>query len=115
MGFNTVAFLLNDYMQMLEKAPKTATYLITHPPMGDHESERERAWSRSMKMSQLRDNAEPHFPDQALEVLSTFHADDVHYFRAGGNCMVPLKFLRFGTTKDGKRTVTLELPDWAYR
>jgi hypothetical protein len=104
-GFNTVAFLLNDYMHTLEKSPKTVTWLLSHPVM----SKEDKAY---LGRHDLRIDDEPVVHGQALEVLPTFHADEQKFFVAGGNCISDLKCVRFGVSKEGKKTVTLELPDW---
>ena len=33
MGFNTVAFLLNDFMGRIQESPKGVAFLLSHPPM----------------------------------------------------------------------------------
>lgn len=111
MGFNTVVFLLNDMMLDLERSPKAAIWGLTHPPMSD--TERELSLWRQQVNFIARENGEPGFSHQALEVLPSFHASYVSYFRAGENCIAELKILRTGKTKEGKKTITLELPDWA--
>ena len=111
MGFNTVAFLLNDFMYTLEKSPHTVTDMLVHPPM----SEGDRQWLAEMATETARTKGEPTVDPQALLVLPTFHADHTQYYMAGGNCINNLQVLRFGKTKDGKKTVTLELPEWAQR
>lgn len=109
MGCNTVVFLLNDLMGSLEKSPKTVLFALTHPPNGDA-----RGWREQVNLA--ADMAgEPRLHPQALEVLPTFHADYTQFLAAGGNCIVPLAPLRYGKTRDGKRTVTLQLPDWWQR
>ena len=108
MGFNTVAFLLNDFMHELRKSPKAVTWGLTYPPMSD-------GWSLNWfdQMNQVAlENNEPLIHSQALKVLPTFHADNTTYLRAGGNGITELRTLRYGKTKEGKNTVTLELPDW---
>lgn len=110
MGYNTVAFVLNDLMSDIERSPKTAAWLLSHPPMGSSDPEQ-----RAFKYyhSQLpKDFGEPTLHSQALEVLPTFHADEQHFFVAGGNCIQQLQPVAYGVTKEGKKTVTLELPDW---
>lgn len=65
-----------------------------------------------LRSSLPQSTGEPRVHDQALEVLPTFHADQHKIFMAGGNCIVELQALRYGKTKEGKRTITLELPEW---
>ena len=107
MGYNTVAFLLNDFMHHLAKSPHTLAFALTHPP---HDNDLE-SWRRQL-MYVARDHNEPMLDRQALEVLPTFHADEKRWLLAGGNLLTQLKFLRFSRTKYGKKTVTLELPYW---
>lgn len=57
-------------------------------------------------------HGEPALPPAALQVLPTFHADFKKFFFAGGNTIQDLKPLKYGKTKDGKKTITLELPSW---
>ncbi len=110
MGFNTIAFLLNDMMGYLEKSPKTVVYALTHPKMS-LDDERQ-FWRRSVDSYAESVGEEP-LHHQALEILPTWHADGHKWFFAGGNMIQEMKFLRYGSTKDGKLTVTLELtPDW---
>lgn len=105
MGYNTVVFLLNDFMDEIAKAPKTVAWLLSHP-VGEQE-----------RFDQLRhqladENKEPVPHHQALEILPTFHADERHFYMAGGNCIEELKFRRYSKGKDGKFLITLEAPDW---
>lgn len=111
MGFNTVAFLLNDYMYYLKESPKTVAWMLAHPPLGKRELQ-DGSW-REMVRSVAKENSETAPHDQVLEILPTFHADHTTFLRAGGNCISELKVLKYSKTKDGKATVTLELPDWA--
>jgi len=108
MGFNTVAFLLNDFMHYIEESPKTVAWLLAHPPMNGGERERIHA----LLLSLADEFNEPVLHFQALQVLPTWHADGFKFLVAGRNTIAELKWIREGKTKDGKRTVTLELPDW---
>lgn len=115
MGFNTVAFLLNDMMYDLERSPKAVVWGLTHPPMSNNQREQD-IWFQSVQQVAL-ENGEPGFSRQALEVLGTFHADYTSFFRAGGNCIDELKLVRYGTITDKKTgqkkdTVVLEMPEW---
>ena len=105
MGFNTVVFLLNDFMHTLKDSPKSLAYLLGHPPM----SEREK--NHDYEHKYVSDGEKP-IHGQAVEVLPTFHADEQKFFLAGGNCIRELKLVRLGVTKEGKKTVTLELPEY---
>lgn len=109
MGYNTIAFLINDVIDSLNKSPKTAIWALTHPLMGEHQREH---WLEEIDFH-AKEFGEPFLHPQALEILPTFHADNTLYLRAGQNCIEELKFIKFGKTKDGKKTVTLELPNWA--
>lgn len=100
MGYNTVAFILNDYVDDLQKAPKTTADLLAHAVVyreGD-----------VARYAQQNDEPIPH--SQAIEVES-FHADETRYYRAGQNSLLTLKYV---TTKkvDGKKCVVLELPEF---
>lgn len=97
--------MLNDMMHEVQKSPKTATFLITHPDFSANDKDFIRRHDLATEYG------ERHIPSQALEVLPTFHADWKKFFLAGGNAIRELQVVRFGNTKDGKRTVTLELPD----
>jgi hypothetical protein len=108
-GYNTVAFFLNDFMHELVESPKALAFGICHPPSSDRDDD-QRRW-RDMVASVARENDEPVPHPQAVELLGTFHADFTQWLAAGGNCITTLKFMRYGTTKDGKLTVTLELPE----
>jgi hypothetical protein len=109
MGFNTVAFLLNDFMHELEKSPRTVAFALAHPPQ--HGAAAQAHW-RTMVESVAADYGEPVPHSQALEMLPTWHADGHKFIVAGGNCVDELKVDRFYKSKDGRRLVTLELPSW---
>lgn len=115
MGFNTVAFLLNDFMDYLERSPKTVVWALTHPPYNDDPNTYVN-WQNDL--NEIAEHyEEPKLHLQALKVLGTFHADHTQYFRAGGNSIQKLKVLRHRTETDKKtgkkrNTITLELPDW---
>ena len=104
MGYNTVAFLLNDLMHELERSPKAALFALTHPPYGDG-----KGWREQVDLV-AAEAGEPRLHSQALEILPTFHADWTQFLVAGGNCIERLNLVDFGETADGKKTVTLELP-----
>lgn len=130
MGFNTVALLLNDHMHQIIESPHALAYALCHPPQ--HGEDSRRMWERHVRMT-----AEEHkekiplvSPFLGMDVLPTFHADDVHFLYAGRNTLERLKFHKFGTAKVDvwekvpggleKRaltpktvnTVTLIMPDW---
>lgn len=108
MGYNTVAFILNDMSNDITKSPRSAAWPLAHPPMSDSDEARFHNYRRSI----AADFDEPVLPSQSLCVLPTFHASERRFFFAGGNCMEMLQVQKFGKTKDGKKTVTLVLPDW---
>lgn len=108
MGFNTVAFLLNDFFHCVEEAPKGVAWLLTHPPMGRHDEGRLQV---ARDVSSLYGEKPIH--PQAVEVLPTFHADDRRFFTAGGNCISELRLLRVRKDrKTGRKVAVLELPDY---
>jgi hypothetical protein len=107
MGYNTIVFLLNDFMHTLENSPKTVLWEITHPPLP---FEDEDVINTQIENVARRNNELlPHF--QAITVLPTFHADQRKFFVAGGNCIEELTSIKFSKI-NGKNTVTLELPEW---
>ncbi len=119
MGFNTIAFILNDSCHELEKSPKTVAWMLAHPPNhGDVElnGDRPRTTHGDFWWCQVDNFAdqvgEPRVNPQTFRLLPTSHADFYQWLAAGWNGIAPLKFIRFGSTKDGKITVTLELPEW---
>ena len=109
MGFNTVAFLLNDHMRSIEESPQTVSYLLSHPQIWENKQ-----YLNIEKRNCARDFDEPTLHSQALEVLPTFHANYTYWYQAGGNCIDSLKFVKRITIK-GKRCVVLELPEWEQR
>lgn len=108
MGYNTVAFLLNDLMHELQHSPNTVAHALACPPHSVSDVPR---W-KDMVREFADDFKEPRLHPQALEVLPTCHADIVQFIAAGGNCIEVLEALRYGKTKDGRATVTLILPKW---
>lgn len=109
MGYNTVAFILNDLSDCLERSPKTVAWMLAHPPTGC--SRLEKSSLRHQAISVAQDNNEPMPHGQALEVLTSFHADCTQYYRAGQNCISELQFVQYLDIK-GKKCVVLELPDY---
>lgn len=108
MGYNTVAFVLNDLMHELQRSPKTVAHALSCPP---HSAADVPRW-KDMVRGFADDFNEPRLHPQALEVLPTFHADWMQFIVAGGNCIETLEVLRYGKAKDGAPTVTLKLPNW---
>lgn len=119
MGFNTVAFYLNDMSHLIDESPRTAAWLLSHPPHSNIERWcNERYYKESTKEFQAfehyrrslaKEYNEPVLHSQALEVLPTFHADQTVFLKAGGNCIEYLPFVKYTTVK-GKKCVVLELP-----
>ena len=109
MGFNTVAFLLNDFGHQLIKSPHAVAHGLVYAPNFNDEKARQ-LWRRSID-SVARQHNEPELPHQGHEVLPTWHADGHKWFFAGGNMIQEMKWMRYGKTKEGKLTVTLELPE----
>lgn len=109
MGFNTVVMLLNDCMHEIEKAPNGLAYLLCHPPMCKSEMEN---YLRKHAIEKSVEHNEPSGALYGVTVMPTFHADFTKFFRAGQNDIEACEVLRFGKTKDGKKTVTLILPDY---
>jgi len=110
MGYNTLVFINNDNMGEIKEAPQSIRDLIVSPPMGP--SSKVHQESAEYRGEIADHNKEPILWPDALEVLPTFHADETKFYRAGQNCIAELKVLKYGKTKEGKKTVTLELPDW---
>ena len=108
MGYNTVAFMINDLFSSLQNSPKAAVWGLTHPPAHLDDKAHD-IWLHTIN-EVARENNEPAVHCQSLEAV-TFHADFIQYFMAGMNSFTALKVLEYGKTKDGKRTVTLELPE----
>jgi len=108
MGFNTVAFVLNDLSHELEKSPRTVAHMLSHAPMGYGKEEQ---YYLQMYRDIAKKNSEPVVHEQALRVLPPFHADNIHYFMAGRNEINNLKFVKYHTLK-GRKCVLLELPEY---
>jgi hypothetical protein len=94
-------------MHDLARSPHGATYLLTHPRMNESEN-----FIIDHANQEAERHGEPRLHFQALEVLPTFHADYHKFFFAGGNCIKELRVVKYGKTKEGKKTITLELPSW---
>lgn len=108
MGWNTVAFLLNDHSHELEESPKTVAWALAHPPvMCDPE------YITHQVRLVAQTNKERMISQQTIHILPSFHADNRIFFMAGGNTIVDCEVLKYGKTKEGKKTVTLVLPEWA--
>ncbi len=111
MGYNTVAFVLNDHAHELEKSPKTVAWMLSHAPLS---GDRERDYMSRQVRSVAEEFQEPVPHPQALEIMPTFHADQIRYYRAGGNCMAPLDLAGY-RKHQGRDAVVLYLPAWAVR
>lgn len=109
MGFNTVAFILNDFSHELPESPEYVAFKLAHPPMCKEDA----VHVEHQAMSVAREAGEKIPHHQALDVLPTFHADMRKFFTAGGNCISELKFVKTTVNrKTGKRCVVLELPEY---
>jgi len=106
MGFNTVAFILNDLSSELERSPKTVAHMLSHPPM----SAKDEAYYNKMYREIAHSHNEKIVHEQALRMLPTFHADFTQYLMAGGNNISNLSFVKYNTYK-GRKCVMLELPE----
>jgi hypothetical protein len=85
MGFNTVVLILNDIMSDLKDSPKTVAHLLSTSYIhGKGDEHRFREVAREF----AKEFGEPVPHSQALMPMPTYHADDTHYLRAGGNCLV---------------------------
>lgn len=84
MGYQTVVFILNDHMHEIRKAPKTLTHAITYPPMSNTKREMDRWWDEIYTIA-AENKEDVRGLRSGLVILPTFHADDVHYLRAGRN------------------------------
>jgi hypothetical protein len=85
MGFNTVVLILNDIMSDLKDSPKTVAHLLSNTYVhGKGDESRFRDAARSF----AKEFGEPVPHPQALAPMPTYRADDTHYLRAGGNCLV---------------------------
>ena len=109
MGFNTVAFILNDFVHELADNPHTTAYMVGNPYNGSEEPYMQK---QAASVAVANGERVPH--SQALRVLPSFHASGRKFFMAGGNCIVECEVIRY-RKRNGKKTVTLELPDWASR
>jgi hypothetical protein len=107
MGYHSVAFMLADYASELEQSPKTTAWILSHP----HHFAFVDNPNKLAEEIAIAKGEKPLHP-QALKLLKMRHADENQWLVAGGNTIEELKFVRYGKTKDGKKTVTLELPDW---
>jgi hypothetical protein len=105
MGFNTVAFVLNDLSDQLVKSPKTVCHMLSHPPL----SLSEESYYDKMYAEIAHSVGETSI-GQALRVMPSFHSKDPEYYLAGGNCISNLKVMKFHTYK-GRKCVMLELPE----
>ena len=79
MGFNTVAFVLNDFAYSLEESPKSTSYLLNHAPFRSPDM-----MKHLRTLSKHCDERELH--PQALEIVTTFHSDQTKVIAFGGNC-----------------------------
>lgn len=107
MGFNTVAMLLNDHMDSLEKSPKSLTYALTHPPLSN--DIKALNWFNNTVAAVAHENNEPNPLHNGLSVLPTFHADNMQILHAGHNSIYKFEVVK---TDRKNNTITLKVPDW---
>jgi len=106
MGFNRVAFVLNDMAHEIAKSPRTAAALLAT----DY-SQRDTQTDWKLRLELSRGFGEPNLHGQALEILPSFHADFIKYYRAGGNCIAELPVHKT-YRRNGKKYIVLEAPEW---
>ena len=104
MGMNTLAFILNDHIREIERSPRTAAWMLVHPPLPHHPP--------TLLQSVATQYGEPFLHTQALEVLPCFHSSQFKFFVAGGNCITELEVVQFSTARAKEHTVKLHLPSW---
>lgn len=108
MGFNTVAFILNDLAHELRKSPHTTSFIVGCPYEGTESS-----YHRRQVESEARENGESVPHTQAIKVFPSFHADGRKFYMAGRNSMSELKIVRTQMDRSiGRRVVVLELPEY---
>lgn len=109
MGFNTTAFILNDFAGDFEKCPKTTAHIFSNPYVYANLEEWEQ-YRRIAQVAQSFGEKPPHI--QAVKFIC-HHADFRRFFTAGGNGISDLKFIRTQIDRKTKRrVVVLELPDY---
>jgi hypothetical protein len=109
MGFNTTAFILNDFAGDFERAPKTTAHIFSNPYVYANLEEHEQ-WRRIAQVAESYGEKPLH--PQAVKFIC-YHADFRRFFTAGGNCISELAFVRTQIDrKTKKRVVVLELPDY---
>lgn len=107
MGYMTVIVCLNDHVSDVEKSPKTAAYKICHAPLS--ERDKNERWDNEMGRVHT-EFGEPRLSSYALNVLPTFHADDVRYYKFGYNSYQKLTYHSSGEDKKtGKKWIKLEI------
>lgn len=113
MGMNTIVLLLNDMMDSLEKSPKTAAYHLYNPPM---DGRRMVASNYNPRFALTPMFNEPVLHRQALQVMPTYHADDTHFLRAGGNELARVELAEYGfDRKTGRKFAKVWLEEWMTR
>lgn len=103
MGFNRVAFILNDFSQSIKDSPNTVVDALTFPYDSDSREGRECLWdSRSEHGERLH--------SQAIRVFPAFHADQTKFYMAGGNQCKELKYII--VEENGEKFAKIKLPEW---
>jgi len=108
MGYQTVIMILNDFAHEIIKSPKTFTYMCCNAPLSYREADR----NQSLYWEAAKNNNESFSGLHQVEVLPTFHADDRKFLMAVGNSISELNVVKYSKSKEGKKLVTLELPDY---
>lgn len=111
MGYNTVAFVLNDFSSDIIRSPNTIAFKLANPPFSKDDETRRDLINTVKNIAQEFKEPVPH--SQALCVMPTFHSSEKNFYVAGGNHIEHLEVKSFGKDqKTGRKTVTLLLPDW---
>lgn len=86
MGFNSIAFILNDNMHQLKKCPNALAHSLSIPNVG---SEDDQSWRDNFRHS--CDEYKEIWPGrQSISMLPTFHANDVVVVAFGNNTYTKL-------------------------
>jgi len=107
MGFNKVAFLLNDFSHEIIEKPNQVIGKLT-----EHYSTLTPKQEMAVNLHRAVEAGEELLHSQALQVFPSFHANNTKFYMAGGNCCNELEIKNYSKSK-GRKTVTLILPDWA--
>lgn len=116
MGFNTVFFVLNDFIHAIKDSPKAAAAYIYYACSGAGHSENHQRYL-DIANQVASENSEPLLHFQMMEVIQSWHAGHTRYFQAGGNSMEEMEFEDTIIRKDKKtgeeyRCVVLREPEY---